>query len=314
MSSPVSDISLQPLTTAPLTATVKQEPRCSSPAPCHFSLKSASLQKHSLVSFAAPATTAATPPVAVDKDKMLQEKDKQIAELTRMLWHNQSLVDELKMQLENRNRDASETQILGRVKKEPPDTSHEAFLTSPSLFDPHISVISHDKEVTNVAIKEEAIETEIGSEMSSQSPDTLLQPSTPPQQTPDQIHLQLQPEQRSLQKQVCLQDSARQLAQQQAISRLVSMQQQNTKKQQRRVQSLNQALEPHQKPRSHRQKRSEKLHQQRQLLQSEQHHPQLEQKRQQQQVLLGKQEIVVEQQFKKPQQQTKKLQPLQIQV
>ncbi|MEQ2185992.1 hypothetical protein GOODEAATRI_024106 [Goodea atripinnis] len=269
-----------PFIRAPFSASIKQEPRCSSPAP--------------------------SPPVTVDKDKMLQEKDKQIAELTRMLWQNQRLVEELKMQLENGNRDAPEAQILRIVKEEPPDKLDEDF----SLLDPQISVLSHEKEVTELTIKEEPMEIEIGSKILVQSPDTLLQSSTPTQQAQDQIHLQLQPEQRSLQKQVCLQDSARQLAQQQAINRLLLFQQRNTQKQQHTVQSHNQAQETQQKPCPQRKKRSQKLHQQILLLQSEQQ--KLQQTQPKKQVLLKKQERVKMQQLKKCHQQTSKLQPIQM--
>uniref|UniRef100_A0A096M1C0 SAP domain-containing protein n=1 Tax=Poecilia formosa TaxID=48698 RepID=A0A096M1C0_POEFO len=101
MSSPAS--SLQPLTTAPVSAAVKQ---------------STSLQERSSFCSAAPAITAATPPVTVDKDRMLQEKDKQIAELTRMLLQKNRLVEELRMQLGNGNRDAPEACVLKRVKEE----------------------------------------------------------------------------------------------------------------------------------------------------------------------------------------------------
>ncbi|KAM4716418.1 myocardin-related transcription factor A-like [Anableps anableps] len=304
MSSPISDLSLQPFTTAPATATPKQEPQCS--APCRFSLKSASSLKHSLVSSAASANTAATPPVTIDKDRMLQEKDKQIAELTRMLWQNHRLVEELKMRLENGNRDASEAQILRRVKEEPPDRLHEAFSTSPPLLYPQISVISREKAVTKVTIKEEAIEEEAEAKMLVQSTNTLLQSSNPTQQGQDHIHLQLQPEKRSFQKQVCLQDSARQLVQQQAINRVLLIQQQNIKMQQHTVQS--QVQETHQKCHPQRRKKYQKLHQQTQLLKSEQHHPQLEKTRLKQQ--LRKQESVV----KKHHEQNKKLQPIQIQT
>ncbi|MEQ2211779.1 hypothetical protein XENOCAPTIV_015544 [Xenoophorus captivus] len=226
--------------------------------------------------------------------------------LTRMLWQNQRLVEELKMQLENGNRDAPEAQILRIVKEEPPDKLNEDF----SLLDPQISVISHEKEVTEVTIKEEPMEIEIGSKILVQSPDTLLQSSTPTQQAQDQIHLQLQPDQRSLQKQVCLQDSARQLAQQQAINRLLLFQQRNTQKKQHTVQSHNQAQETQQKPCPQRKKKSQKLHQQILLLKFEQQ--KLQQTQPKKQVLLKKQERVEKQQLKKCHQQTSKLQPIQM--
>ncbi|XP_027897841.1 myocardin-related transcription factor A-like isoform X2 [Xiphophorus couchianus] len=279
MSSPASDPSLRPLTTAPASAAVKQERRRSGPAPCRFSLKSTSLQERSSVSSAAPAITAATPPATVDKDRMLQEKDKQITELTRMLLQNHRLVEELRMQLGNSNRDAPEAHVLKRVKEEPPDRS-----TSPFL------VILSEEEV--ITIKKETVEEEIASKMP-------LQASSPTQQPNSQTHPQLQ------QKQVCLQDSARQLAQQQAISRLLLMQR-NTKKPQHAAQSVNEAPEAHRKPHPQKQRRSQKRHLQ---TQSEQRRPQLEKTRPEQQVLLRKQESVA----KKHQHQNNKLQPVQMQ-
>ncbi|XP_014908761.1 MKL/myocardin-like protein 1 isoform X2 [Poecilia latipinna] len=280
MTSPAS--SLQPLTTAPVSAAVKQERRHSGPAPCRFSLKSTSLQERSSFCSAAPAITAATPPVTVDKDRMLQEKDKQIAELTRMLLQKNRLVEELRMQLGNGNRDAPEASVLKRVKEEPPDGS-----TSPSL------VVLREKEV--ITIKRETVEEAMASKMSLQSP-------SPTQQTHSQTHLQLQ------QNQVCLQDSARQLAQQQAIGRLLLMQR-STKKLQHAAQSVNGAPEAHQKPRPQKQRRSQKRHLQTQPPQSEQRRPQLEKTRPERQVLLREQESVA----KKHQQQNNKLQPVQMQ-
>ncbi|XP_017161895.1 MKL/myocardin-like protein 1 isoform X2 [Poecilia reticulata] len=280
MSSPAS--SLQPLTTAPVSAAVKQERRRSGPAPCRFSLKSTSLHDRSSVCSAAPTITAATTPGTVDKDRMLQEKDKQIAELTRMLLQKNRLVEELRMQLGNGNQDAPEACVLKRVKEEPPDGS-----TSPSL------VVLREKEV--ITIKRETVEEEMASKMSLQSP-------RPTQQTRSQTHLQLQ------QKQVCLQDSARHLAQQQAIGRLLLMQC-NTKKPQHAAQSVNGAPEAHQKPRPQKQRRSQKRHLQTQPPQSEQRRPQLEKTRLERQVLLREQESVA----KKHQQQNNNLQPVQMQ-
>ncbi|XP_054890916.1 myocardin-related transcription factor A-like [Poeciliopsis prolifica] len=272
MSSPASD----PLP-APLSAAVKPEHRRSGPAPCRFSLKSTSLPERGSVSSTAPAIAAATPPATVDKDRMLQEKDQQIAELTRMLLLNHRLVEELRMQLGNGDRDAPEAHILKRVKEEPPDRS-----TSPPL------VVLRGKEVTT--IKEETMEEEIASKMSPQS-------SGPAPQPHSQTHPQLQ------QEQVCLQDSARQLAQQQAISRLRLMQR-NTDKPQHAAQSV--SREAHQKPRLQKQRRSQK----RQLeTQSEQRRPQPEKTRPKRQVLLREQESVA----KKHQQQNNKLQPVQMQ-
>ncbi|KAG8007149.1 MKL/myocardin-like protein 1 [Nibea albiflora] len=102
MSSPLTQLSLQPCLTAQLPVHIKEEPKCSTPAPCQFSLKAAALQKRCLASSTATTAAAAAPAVvALDKDKMLQEKDKQIEELTRMLRQKQRLVEVLRMQLEH---------------------------------------------------------------------------------------------------------------------------------------------------------------------------------------------------------------------
>ncbi|TMS15465.1 MKL/myocardin-like protein 1, partial [Larimichthys crocea] len=102
MSSPLTQLSLQPCLAAQLPVNIKEEPKCSTPAPCQFSLKAAALQKRCLASSTAPTTTTTAPAVvALDKDKMLQEKDKQIEELTRMLRQKQRLVEVLRMQLEH---------------------------------------------------------------------------------------------------------------------------------------------------------------------------------------------------------------------
>ncbi|XP_038136238.1 myocardin-related transcription factor A-like isoform X4 [Cyprinodon tularosa] len=310
MSSSLTNLSLQPFTEASFPATIKQEPQCSSPTPCHFHLKSASLQTHSLVSSDAPATTAAAPPVTTDKDRMLQEKDKQIAKLTRMLWHNQRLVEELKMQLKNSNREVPEGQILRKVKEEPPEKQNEAFSTSLPPFDPNISIISHEKEATKVTIKEEAMETEIAAEILVQSPDMLQKSSTKSQQTQDQINLKLRPKQGTFQRQVCLQDSARQMAQQHTLNRLLLMQQQNTKKQQHMVQSHDKVQETQQH--LHPQKKSQKLQLQIQMSRNGESHPaQLQQTQLKTEVLLRKPKRVEEQQFERCYKETKRLQPIQ---
>ncbi|KAM8978789.1 myocardin-related transcription factor A isoform 1-T1 [Sarcophilus harrisii] len=53
-----------------------------------------------------------------DKDQMLQEKDKQIEELTRMLQQKQQLVEMLRLQLEQEKRAQQATPRLARVKQE----------------------------------------------------------------------------------------------------------------------------------------------------------------------------------------------------
>lgn len=100
MSSPLTQLSHQPCSAAQLPINIKEEPKCSTPAPCQFSLKAASLQKHCLLPTNCLTTTTTAPGVTVDKDRMLQEKDRQIEELTRMLRQKQRLVETLRSQLE----------------------------------------------------------------------------------------------------------------------------------------------------------------------------------------------------------------------
>ncbi|XP_075310491.1 myocardin-related transcription factor A-like isoform X2 [Odontesthes bonariensis] len=246
ISSPFTELSLQPSSVA---VHVKEEPPCSTQAPCQFSLKSASLQKHCFASSPAPSSTTAASLVTIDKDKMLQEKDKQIAELTRRLMQKQRLVEVLKMQLELGTREgrAPEPLILRRVKEEPPD--HEPFA-------PQVSSLSSEMDANELTVKQEAVEIEIGgSEPSVQSSDAhgLLQSFTQNQVAQDQTHLQLKPERKGVQKKqelVCLHQPALQLAQQQAIQRLLQRQ--------HNIQNHIQMSEPQQKLCLQRQKKSQK--------------------------------------------------------
>jgi len=104
MSSHIAHVSRPPCSAARLAAGIKEEPRCSGPAPCQFSARRDSLQKHRPAPSPAVATTTPAPVAAVDKDRLLREKDKQIEELTRMLRQKQRLVEVLRMQLEHVNR------------------------------------------------------------------------------------------------------------------------------------------------------------------------------------------------------------------
>ncbi|XP_041833394.1 myocardin-related transcription factor A-like isoform X2 [Melanotaenia boesemani] len=273
MSSPLPELSLQPSPVAQLPANIKEEPPCSIPAPCQFSLKSPSLKKHCFVSSAALTTTAATPLVTIDKDRMLLEKDKQIAELTRMLRQKQRLVEMLKMQLEHENREATvpEPLILLGVKEEPRDQQP---------FSPQISSISSEMNIAEVKIKQEALETEISrSEASVQSSDTCGLYQSPTQT--QQMHLQLKPEQNSKQKtkeRICLQQTGLHLAQRKAIQNVLLQQQQQ---QQQTVQNQIQRPGPQQKQSNLcKQRQKKKLHlqqheQQKKLQPSQQQHQQL---------------------------------------
>ncbi|KAI3360080.1 hypothetical protein L3Q82_014395 [Scortum barcoo] len=309
MGSPLTQLSLQPCSAAQPPMSIKEEPKCSTPAACQFSLKSASLQKHCLVSSAAPTTTA-TAVVTMDKDKMLQEKDKQIEELTRMLRQKQRLVEVLRMQLEHRARGGRvpEPLVLLRVKQEPPDKPTVPLSFGQPPFPPPLSSVSRDMDVTKVTVKQEAMEAEevvpetTMSKTSSETPEAQEQLNT---HTKHQQH-------------VCLQQTTLQLAQQQAIQKLLRQQHHSIQNQQQKIQNCSQTLENQQnlqKLSQQRKRKSQKqqLKQQQQLFQSQQQHQQSKQQQMQlkQQILLKQQKLLLQQQNK---QQTKQLQQIQIQT
>ncbi|XP_054861418.1 myocardin-related transcription factor B-like isoform X2 [Amphiprion ocellaris] len=292
MSPPLTQLSLQSSPAAQLHTNIKEETSCSSPAPCEFSLKSSSLQK--LCSVPPGSSTSTTTAPGVDKDRMLQEKDRQIEELLRMLRQKQRLVEVLKMQLEHGSREGHgpELQVLLRVKEEPPD--------KPSVALPQAS---HEMDVTMVTVKQEVIEE--GEAAADQPSDTnaLLQEQIQPH--PEQKSSQNKPEH------VCLQ----QLAQQQAIQKLL-LQQHTLQKQQHKLHSHSQMLENQQnlqKLCQQRRKKSPKLQPQKQVAHSpQQQQKHLQQMQLKQQILLKQQKSLFQQQLK--QQQNKHLQQIQIQT
>lgn len=305
----LSQLSLQPSSTSQLSTNIKEESSCSTAAPCQFSLKPVSLQKHCPVSSAAPATTA--PVVTMDKDKMLQQKDKQIEELTRMLRQKQRLVDVLRMQLEQGKRggQVAEPVVLVRVKQEPPDKP--GLPSSPSC----------EMDVTKVTVKQEAIDAEeVVSETTVRSPDThgLLR-----SQTQEQIQLQIKPGQTSAQTKqdahVRLQQTTLQLAQQQAIQKLLLQQQRNIQNGNRMLDNQQnlQRLSQQRKKKSYKQQLKQQQQQSQQSQSQQQHQQQSKQHQQQmqlkQQILLKQQKSLLQQQIKQ-QQQTKQPQQIQIQT
>ncbi|KAM6957850.1 myocardin-related transcription factor A-like [Aplochiton taeniatus] len=105
--------------------TIKEE----SPTSCQFASQP-SLQKQAHHrSLPLTADIAATAP-PVDKDQMLQEKDKQIEELTRMLRQKQRLVETLRGQLEQGKRGGGAT-----VKQEVVDTDDDSNRSAPTVPD-----------------------------------------------------------------------------------------------------------------------------------------------------------------------------------
>ncbi|XP_063079098.1 myocardin-related transcription factor B [Engraulis encrasicolus] len=165
VSSPLTQLSLQPSPPQQQhsLAPVKEESSLVSPATCRFSqqpqLQQQQQQQHQI---------QLTRPL-LDKDQMLQEKDKQIEELTLMLLQKQRLVETLRLQLEMGQQQAATTRSTTttggvtlsetplprpppagavRVKEEPPDVS--------SAFPPCLSPI----EAIRVTVKEEVAEEE----------------------------------------------------------------------------------------------------------------------------------------------------------
>ncbi|XP_041812553.1 myocardin-related transcription factor A-like isoform X2 [Chelmon rostratus] len=317
MSSPLTHLSLQPCSAAQLPVNIKEELKCSTPAPCQFFLKPASLQKHCPVSSTAPTTTTAAPVAAVDKDKMLQEKDKQIEELTRMLRQKQRLVEVLRMQLEHGKRGGRvpEPLVLVRVKQEPPDKPSVPLSFGHPPVPRTPSSVSCEMDVSKVTVKQEAIEAEdVESETTAQLSDThgvpqSLTQTQEAQNKPEQMSTQMK------QQHICLQQTALQFAQQQAIQKLLLQQQHNVQSQQQTIQNGGQTLENQQNLQKLSQQRKKKSHkqqlkQQQQQQQSKQHQQQMQLK---QQILLKQQKSFLQQQNKQ-QHQTKQLQQIQIQT
>lgn len=248
-----------------------------------------------------------------------------------MLRQKQRLVELLRMQLEHGTRGGRvpEPLVLLRVKQEPPDKPTVPLSFGHPPFPPPPSSVSCEMDVTKVTVKQEAIEAEeVVSETTMQLPDTHgLQPSNQTPEAQEQTQLQMKPEQMSThtkhQQHVRLQQTTLQLAQQQAIQKLLLQQQHNIQNQQQKIQSRSQTLENQQNLQRLSQQRKKKSHkqqlkqqQQKQLLESQQQHQQSKQHQQQmqlkQQILLKQQKSFLQQQNK--QQQTKQLQQIQIQT
>ncbi|KAM7386545.1 hypothetical protein PAMA_009246 [Pampus argenteus] len=286
-------LSLQPSSPSQLLTNIKEEPLCSTTAPCQFSLKPMSLQKYCPLSSATPTTTTTTPLVTIDKDKMLQQKDKQIEELTRMLKQKQRLVELLKMQLEHKKRggQVAEPVVLVRLKQEPPDKS--------SSLPPPPTPLSCEMDVTKVTVKQEVIDTEVV-ETTMGTPDTRgLMHS----QTQEHIQLQIKPQTKQ-DAHVRLQQTTLQLAQQQAVQKLLLQQQHNIQNSNQTLdhqQSLQQRLSQQRKKKSHKQqlKQQQQIQQSQQYQQSKQHQQQVQLKKQ---ILLKQHKSLLQQQTKQPQQ------------
>ncbi|KAJ8387602.1 hypothetical protein AAFF_G00152980 [Aldrovandia affinis] len=142
-------LSLHPFPQLPI-ATVKEESPGLAPAPCRFS-------QH-----------APRPAAPLDKDQMLQEKDKQIEELTRMLRQKQRLVETLRLQLEKGKRvePTADGSVTIRVKEEPREVSGDS--SSCCLYQP-FSPDLLDGDAIRVTVKQEEEEEEEEEEMKSEA-------------------------------------------------------------------------------------------------------------------------------------------------
>ncbi|XP_029481463.2 myocardin-related transcription factor B-like isoform X1 [Oncorhynchus nerka] len=267
VSSPLTQLSLHP--SPQHRGTIKEELSGSAPTACLFSM--AALQKRLQVA-----------PPSVNKDQMLQEKDKQIEALTCMLRQKQRLVETLRVQLEQGKRGSRDAppEPLGlvRVKEEPPDIP-----SIPSTFCPIARSPTPSQchmEVTKMTIKQEVGDVEEAVEPSLEAP-------------PQQVQLEkIQAQQlEQLKVQQTQQINALQLAQQQALQQLLLQQnQQNLQKhrsQQRKKKSHKQQLKQQQQLLSQQQQQIQSKNQQ--LLQSKHQQQQILQAQQQPQQLKSQQ-------------------------
>lgn len=269
MSSPVAQLSFQPPSPHQLPIGVKEEPRFSTPTPCQFPIKKAPPRERLRVSLG--ASTA--PVLALDKDKMLKEKDQQIEELTRMLRQKQILVEALRRQLELGKNKSKVPEPLVKVKQEPSENSGGPL---PVLPHPPSSC-----EVGMVTIKQEVVEVQ---EVVSK---TTLNVS--PSRTLDAQIKSKQKNSHKNQRLICLQQSSQQFVQRQAIQKLLQQQQRNVQSQHRTAQSISQTLERCQNLENPSQMKKRKCLKQQQLqqpaLQNKQRLLLQQQKRQQHQIL-----------------------------
>ncbi|XDV13585.1 hypothetical protein PO909_001965, partial [Leuciscus waleckii] len=122
VTSPLTQLSLQPSSPLPIAICIKEEPGSrTSPSSCCL------------------LSQSAAPPV--DKDQMLQEKDRRIQELTRMLLQKQQLVESLRSQLEGK-----QVGVSVRVKKELPGVTMEAIRAT--IKEEVIEVLEESEMVT----------------------------------------------------------------------------------------------------------------------------------------------------------------------
>lgn len=171
MTSPLTQLSLQPSPPLPSMVCIKEEPGSrTSPSSCCL------------------VSQSAAPPV--DKDQMLQEKDRRIQELTRMLLQKQQLVESLRSQLEGK-----QVGLPVRVKDELPGVSMEAVRAT--IKEEVIEVIEDSEMVTEPPVFPQAGQTQTQTQLQQQRMVAAIEVEQDQQQ-----QLIMQQNQRNLQQQV----------------------------------------------------------------------------------------------------------------
>ncbi|XP_046893842.1 myocardin-related transcription factor A isoform X2 [Hypomesus transpacificus] len=299
VSSPLTQLSLQPSPQPPVT--IKEETP-STPSSCHF------------------PCLALRPAPPLDKDRMLQEKDKQIEELTRMLRQKQRLVETLRCQLEMGKRGGGggvggggggEAAVLLRVKEEPPDLPIVSSSPCPVRAPPPPPPPPLPAALGEVAVKEEASDPdEVAPEAApaeSRRPDRAAPERVRPQVKPERVIL---PSQRRLEElrrqQTALRIGELQAAQQQALQQLLlkQQQQQNRQNQLQNLQNL-QRRSQQRKKKSHKQQLKQQQQQQLLLKQTQQQIQTKQSQQSQQQLLI---QLKQQQQSQQQQQQQQLIQ------
>ncbi|KAJ8345728.1 hypothetical protein SKAU_G00299210 [Synaphobranchus kaupii] len=271
VTSPLTQLSLHPYSQPPV-ATVKEEGTDSASAACRFS-------QH------------AVRPVggALDKDQMLQEKDKQIEALMRMLRQKQQLVETLRLQLEQ-----GKGPDCVRVKEEPRDGPGDPSACclrrpcTPELLDGDAIMVTIKQEEE----EEEAQEPDVRMQREDQPPDGAQLSQA--QQTAQSEQLKLQ------QRQAELQPQLQQLQQLQNLQNLLVQQSQQRQSE----------PQQHKKKKSHKQQQRQEVQLQRQEAQLQKQEVQL----QKQEAPLHKQEAQLQRQEAPLQKQEAQLQKQEAQL
>nr|XP_055031876.1 myocardin related transcription factor Ab isoform X3 [Misgurnus anguillicaudatus] len=283
------------------------------PSPDHPSpVKEESLgQMQSCCSFSRSGLLPQEPALSLDKDQMLQEKDKQIEELTRMLRQKQRLVETLRSQLEQGKRGAAAETVNNVVNAE-----------ISSL--PNGVEVKVKEEVKEEMDTSEDLQEQVQSQKKLQTPcsqQTLLKLQ--------QIHRLQQQQQQQLQQQVLvdlpniqqqktqllqkqqMQTDPQKLQQEQGKTRVLQQQQQKSQllqqqKTQLQLQQQKMVLLQQQKTQLQQQQKTQLLQQQQKTELQQQKTTTLLQQQQQQQKL---QQLVIQQSQKKQLQANQKQQP-----